>query len=252
MTPMEQHLVSPSMNRLQTQFDRLYASTADGRVRALVLGLRQPADWPSLAQVWRGVQTDWDWPASAIAINGVDAFELWFSLAQPVPTVEAAALLQQLCRRYLPNVAPQRLLCWPPVANTSALPPPVGRIPALHSNTGRWAAFIAADLPAVFGDDPSLDWPPGDDAQADLLAHLQPVSVTAWQTAQASSAAPAAPLATASPPPEAPAAPLSAADAPATDLCGPYDDPRQFLRDVMNSTHTPLTLRIQAAQALLA
>ena len=83
------------MNRLDTEHQRLFASdpdaTAEGRLRHLVLALSGPADWAPLSAVWRGVQADLDLPAPAIAVNGVDAFELWFSLADPVPIHTAAS-----------------------------------------------------------------------------------------------------------------------------------------------------------------
>ena len=105
------------MNRLDTEHQRLFASdpdaTAEGRLRHLVLALSGPADWTPLSAVWRGVQADLDLPAPAIAVNGVDAFELWFSLADPVPIHTAAAFLDGLCDRYLGDVAPARRRCWP-------------------------------------------------------------------------------------------------------------------------------------------
>ena len=152
------------MTRLQTEYQRLYlppvASAdsadapglmgADGRVRTLVLALSRPADWDALSPVWRGVQSDLDLPAPAIAVNGVDAFELWFSLAEPVPVAEAAAFLQGLRQRYLADVKPARLRLWPDAAAPTPSPGP-SRIPALQPATGRWSAFVAPDLPAVFG-----------------------------------------------------------------------------------------------------
>jgi hypothetical protein len=264
------------MNRLQAQYQRLYlphTTVAPGTatvhpshpeppcedtVRASVLALRKPADWDTLAPLWRGVQADLAWPAPAIAVNGVDAFELWFSLAQPVPRAEAAALLHHLCLRYLPNVKPERLRCWPS-RDAAALPAPQpGRIPALHPETGRWSAFVAPDLPAVFGDDPSLDFPPGEDAQAELLSRLGSIQPDGWQAAvvDLQSAAAVAPVASL----VVPAVPTVAAPATETAhaasphhaaLVGPYEDPRQFLRDVMNDSSVGLALRLEAAKALL-
>jgi hypothetical protein len=315
------------VNRLQAQYQRLYlrfdppaqgtdaqpsqdpsdqhpaqsTDQPDQPVRALVLALRKPADWDTLAPLWRGVQTDWAWPAPAIAVNGADAFELWFSLAQPVPRAEAAALLHQLCQRYLPNVKPERLPRWPSLhaaalaaplsaalsaplsaplsASLPALPalpaPEAGRIPALHPDTGRWSAFVAPDLPAVFGDDPSLDFPPNEDAQAELLSRLGSIQPDDWRAALAAlqpaqavaSVAPVAlPVVPAvagavtvvsavppvPPPVAAPAMEAAHAVSPHhAALVGPYEDPRQFLRDVMNDSSVPLALRLEAAKALL-
>lgn len=242
--------------RLQDQYQRLYlppAAVASGAdtVRALVLALRQPADWDTLAPLWRGVQADLAWPAPAIAVNGADAFELWFSLAQPVPRTQAAAVLRQLCQRYLPSVKPDRLPCWPSQAAAALPAPEAGRIPALHPTTGRWSAFVAPDLPAVFGDDPSLDFPPNEDAQAELLSRLGCIQPSDWQAAVAAMQ-PANAVAPALHPVAASAVdPAQAASPHPAALAGPYEDPRQFLRDVMNTTNAPLALRLEAAKALL-
>ncbi|HEY9094964.1 MAG TPA: hypothetical protein VIN35_04405, partial [Hydrogenophaga sp.] len=111
-------------SRLSAEFQRLYqlpgddAPSAgaslrlvgeDGRVRTLVMALRGPAEWPVLGAIWRGVQADLELPAPAIAVNGVDAYELWFSLVEPVPLAQATHFLQALRARYLPDVRPQRV-----------------------------------------------------------------------------------------------------------------------------------------------
>ena len=252
----------PRMDRLQTQYQRLYLPPTpdaagapgliggDGRVRALVLGLRGPADWDTLAPVWRGVQADLALPAPAIAVNGVDAHELWFSLAEPVPLAEASAFLQGLRRRYLAEVKPARLPLWPgPDAATTPPQPHATRIPALHPDTGRWSAFVAPDLPAVFGDDPSLDFQPGEDAQAELLSRLASIPPAAWQAALAQlQPAAAVPV----PVTAAVLAQPPAASPTHNALNGPYQDPRRFLLDVMNDPTVALAQRIDAAKALLA
>lgn len=248
-----------SMSRLHTEYLRLYLPPGadgtgdqtlvgrDGRVRALVLGLRQPADWATLSAVWRGVQADLGWPAPVIAVNGVDAFELWFSLAEAVPASEAFAVLDGLRRRYLPDVTPDRLCLWP---TADAAPWSAARIPALQTTTGGWSAFVAPDLPAVFGDEPTLDFQPGDDAQAELLGRTGSVRAADWRAAQtllqaAGRAASITVSAPAVPEMSAPAGGDTAA------LNGPYQDPRSFLLDVMNHPAVALELRIRAAQALL-
>ena len=257
------------MTRLQTQHQRLYQlPTADsttqsmsgggligpeGQVRAMVLALGKPADWATLSPVWRGVQADLALPAPAIAVNGVDAFELWFSLAQPVPLGEAVAFLQGLQQRYLADLKPDRVKLWP---TADATPWPAPRIPARHA-PDRWSAFVAPDLAAVFdGDDPSLDLQPGEDAQAELLSRQGCIAPDDWRAAlkllQTAAPAPAPAVAAA---PVAPAS--SAATAPSAPsphhaaLVGPYEDPRLFLLDVMNDSSVALALRVDAAKALL-
>lgn len=238
------------MNRLDTERQRLFVTdpdaAAEGRVRHLVLALCGPADWAPLSAVWRGVQADLDLPAPAIAVNGVDAFELWFSLADPVPVDTAAAFLDGLCARYLGDVAPARRRCWP--SSEAGLQVEPLAIPQLQAETGRWSAFVAPDLAAVFGDDPSLDIPPGDDAQADQLSRLKSVTRAEFQIALA--------RLTPEPSPFLPAvqAPVPAVVAPAaapTSTIRRHDDPRQFLLDVMNDPSVAMELRIKAAKALL-
>ena len=56
-----------------------------GRVRALVLELSGQGGCSAIGRVWQGVQAELQLPAPALAVNGVDALQLWFSLAEPVP-----------------------------------------------------------------------------------------------------------------------------------------------------------------------
>ena len=113
------------MITLQSELDRLYNRLApdgrhppgaatdliapDGRVRALVLALARPADWALMSVLWRGVQTDLELPAPAIAVSGIDAYQLWFSLAEPVSLAQAKAFLESLRLRYLGQIEPGRL-----------------------------------------------------------------------------------------------------------------------------------------------
>jgi hypothetical protein len=229
------------MSRLHTELQRLYGThpnhTANhpdpSGVRGLCLELARPADWRTLARVWEGVQTDLDWPAPAIAVSGVDGLQLWFSLEAAVPEAQAQALLTRLCARYLAEVPADRLHLQP-AATADGLPP-------RQVAPERWAAFVTRDLASVFADEPWLDLPPGDDAQADLLARLRSVPVAEMARLQPLPSAPA-PGGVA---PSAPAAP-SAPNAP------PVTDPRQFLLDVMNNPAVEMHLRIEAAKALLA
>ena len=244
-------------SRLSAEFQRLYQLPGDdasqggallrlvggdGQVRTLVMALHSPAEWPALGAVWRGVQADLGLPAPAIAVNGVDAFELWFSLVEPVPLAQATDFLQALRARYLPDVRPQRVRLRPD-AGGDASTRCVTSIPQPQGDAGHWSAFVAPDLAAVFGDEPLLDLPPGLDAQADLLSRLVSIQPGAWAAAVARLHSPAA---------------LSEADqvaqqamttAPATAAA--FEDPRQFLHHVMNDGSVAMALRIEAAKALL-
>lgn len=215
------------MNRLESELQRLSFSpeaSADGRTRVMVLELARPASWHELSKVWQGVQADLELPAPAIAVSGIDSYQLWFSLAQPVPTEEARAFLDALRRRYLADVKPVRVSMQPP-----------STVPPVEAAPGRWSAFLTSDLAALFADEPWLDLPPSADAQAELLSRLQSAKPDAWQLA----------LERLRPPVASPAAtePTAAGEGKL--------DPKRFLLDVMKDASVEMHLRIEAAKALL-
>jgi hypothetical protein len=241
-------------SRLQAELQRLFPATPDAVVRYLVIGIAAPADWSALSAVWRGVQTDWDWPAPAIAINGVDAFELWLPLQAPVPLADARHVVQMLCQRHLGDVAPSRWRLWPALDDGLAVPPQA--LPQQQVATGGWSAFVAPDLAAVFGDEPALDMPAGDEAQADVLARIRAITPDDWRRALPT---PVQPWPPALRPAHAlapntghalalPQMPTAADQPPGPDA---YDDPRRFLLNVMNDPAVDLALRVEAAKALL-
>lgn len=252
------------MNRLQSELQRLYAIPplpgADGEAqptRGLVLELARPADWSELSAVWVGVQADLALPAPAIAINGVDAYQLWFSLAEAAEPAQAQAFLDALCQRYLADIVrrrPQRLRRWPGAEGA-----PAGALPDLpreQGDSGLWSAFVAPDLAAVFGDEPWLDLPPGIDAQADQLSRLSPIRAADLERALAELQAAAVPAASA--PSALTAGPGTTAPAPAASMPASQradlpvtQDPRAFLLSVMNHPGIDLAWRLDAAKALL-
>lgn len=233
------------MKRLHTELSRLYLAPpadaqaavdaaglldAKGLTRALVLGLARPADWNALSPVWQGVQADLELPAPAIAVCGTEGYQLWFSLAQPVSVAQAQAFLEGLRLRYLNEVAPARIACSPTPGGHARL------VPAPLADAGQWSAFVSADLAAVFADDPSLDLPPGEDNQADLLSRLKSIRPAEFDAALQRLRPEAVPLA------------ASGAAVVATTAS---QTPQAFLLAVMNDASVPLALRIEAAKALL-
>nr|WP_315238810.1 hypothetical protein [uncultured Albidiferax sp.] len=161
------------MNRLQAEWHRLYRFgqstdydensedpgliSPDGGVRAMVLELARPADWNALSALWQGVQADMELPAPAIAVSGIDGYQLWFSLSEPVPAVEANRFLEALRLRYLSHIAPRRIGMWPSMdASPSGHIQHAKLVPAQRDEeASRWSAFIAPDLAAVFSDAPT-------------------------------------------------------------------------------------------------
>lgn len=206
------------MNRLQAESQRLY-----GPDRVAVLELAGAGGWAELAKVWQGVQADLELPAPGIAVNGSDAYQLWFSFLEGVSPLEAEGLLAALRRRYLRDVHPERI-------RASRLP---GTLPPVQVAPDRWSAFVTQDLAALFDEGPWLDLPPGVDAQAELLSRLQPMTPEGLQRALQRLQPPA----TASMP-----SPQGAEQ----------DDPRGFLLRVMNDPGVDMPWRIEAAKALLA
>lgn len=271
------------MNRLNTQLQRLYGSLPPvpepedpgvasacesgiamgiSQVRGLVIELGRPPDWDALRAVWQGVQSDLGWPAPAIAVNGHDAFQLWFSLAEPVGVRGATALLDLLVSRYrLPDTPRRLVLGWvggPKREGTGLWPLPT---PIRHPVGGRWSAFVAPDLARIFSEEPGLDLAPREDAQADLLMGLASVPSEAVQACWPRSGggqAPAdtPPLLPSMPPPTAHRVadtPLGVApvDANANAVDVAADVARRFLLQVVNDPQADLALRIEAARTLL-
>ncbi len=250
-----------AMNRLSSELFRLYSPVAlpdpatsddhlalwdaQGRVRALVLELGRPADWAALSVVWQGVQADLALPAPAIVVQGVDAYQLWFSLAEPLAADQAQAFLQALVARYLANLAPHRLRLLP---STDPALAPADRHPAAVPQRladEQWSAFVSADLAPMFTETPWLDMAPNLDGQAGLLVNLRSIPPDALQAAMVRLHPAVA--ADVSPPLLDAHAVVPREAAPA----GPQPGPRHFLLAVMQDERVALALRIEAAKALL-
>ena len=246
------------MNTLQAELRRLYLPpdssahqpgcapphlvTADGRVRALVLEVAQPADWNAMSTVWQGVQADLALPAPAIAITGDDGYQLWFSLTEMATLAQAQAFLEGLRQRYLSAVAPQRIRLLPTATAHAAM------APALQPQTGLWSAFVAPDLAAIFADAPGLDVCPSPEAQAKVLARLASTAPAAFTKALQHLGGQPEQRPAVAPGPGAPPRHASAHPAPATSA---PSDARRFLHDVMHDPAIAMPLRIEAAKALL-
>jgi len=231
------------MNPLQIEIQRLYAAP-EGQVRALVVELARPADWGLLAPLWRGLQADLDLPAPAIAVSGVDGYQLWLSLAEPVTLAEAGAFLVALRQHYLGAVSPKRISLMPSLAGPATQPQPV---PSQQPATGYWSAFVAPDLAPIFADEPWLDQAPSPDAQAHVLARLQSIKPNALAAALARLQPDAMPV----PPAELPSPLQTYSPAYAPDANGEALTPKDFLLAVMHDPTVALGLRIEAAKALL-
>ena len=259
------------MNRLQTELRRLYLSDkqssechdpacadldlidADGQVRAMVLEVAQPAGCDWMGPLWQGILEDLDLPAPAIAVSGSHGYQVWFSLAEPVPVAQALDFLESLRLRYLGHVA-ARHIGMKPVADAAA-PRRAAHaklVPALQADTGRWSAFVAPGLASMFADEPWLDMQPGSDAQANLLSSVRSIQPADFQRAQ-DQLRPAVAHAIQSSESGCADTALGDHDRLDTKQANVHEgsDPQRFLLSVMNDSTAELHLRIEAAKALL-
>jgi hypothetical protein len=235
------------MNTLELELRRLYLfgdgaavapylMTPDGHVRAMVLELSKPADWSVVSTVWQRVQSELKLPAPAIAVSGNDGYQLWFSLAKPVPASQAIQFLESLRQRYLSAIAQERIRLMPTANELDLL------VPALQAKTGQWSAFVAPDLAAIFSDSPGLDVCPSPDAQAKILVNTECIKPEIFDAALKQTAAPVDRQPIEAAPSTAPMPPSS---------IQVNTGAKHFLTSVMNDTSIEMHLRIEAAKALL-
>lgn len=239
------------MSRFSAEFARLYEVpdpappaqgcliTPEGGVKAMVLEIAQPAEWPDLSAVWHGTQSEWELPATAIAVSGTDGLQLWFSVAEPIRADNAAEFLALLQRKYLSAVPAKRVRLFPsPALSGNAEAVQANRVPALQES-GNWSAFVSADLASIFGEEPWLDIAPNLDQQADILSRLKSMKVSQFHDALD--------LLRGTPQPETPPAPSTVNASSEGVVVGP----KAFLTQVMNDPAVALKDRIEAAKALL-
>jgi hypothetical protein len=219
----------------------------------MALELARPADWTALSTLWQGVQAELGLPAPAIAVSGIDGFQLWFSLAEPVPVAQACAFLESLRLRYLSQVTTDRITMRPFI--DGSMPQKAvhaALVPKLREETGRWSAFVASDLAAIFADEPWLDLPPSPEAQSNVLARLECIKLADFKVAfdrikpvvQGLSAQPDCGA-------NGMIDERNRDEAISSPSQGMGMDPQRFLLGVMNDPAVELHLRIEAAKALL-
>ncbi len=252
------------MDRMHSQWSRLYLPhPADGQstdagepglidfsgpVRAMILEIAGPADWNAVSRVWKGVQVDLELPAPAIAVSGIDGYQLWFSVSEPLPVARAGAFLEALRTRYLSDIERERIRLYP--AANAAAPTHTIRVPAQQVRADRWSAFVAHDLAPMFAETPWLDIPPGADGQADILCRLESIQPADFSRALARPGSLTPALAVPGTRDGQACADQGRMNAAVVDraVCS---DPKRFLLGVMNDETVELALRIEAAKALL-
>jgi len=226
--------------------------SADGLIRAMVVGFEKASDWEQVAKLYQGIQEDLELPAPAISVSGHTGYQLWLSLAACVSVVDARLFLDALRLKYLADLSLASLQLIPD-ADRSV----VNLVPAFHQATGKWSAFIDPSMGAMFIEESGLDMAPNMDRQADMLSRLK--SIKAGDFARAlsilqSEAESNARLLeeSAAEQRENPRHPSAVDQTRAKLSVGDnYTDPKTFLLAVMNDASASADHRIKAAKALL-
>jgi len=229
-----------------------------GTVRVMVVNFKKASDWEAVANLHQAVQDELDLPAPALSVSGRKGYRLWFSLAEPIPVAPARDFLKALRRRYLADL-PAANLELRPDTDTPAC---IKLVPARHSATGKWSAFIDPSLGGMFVDEPGLEMAPNMDRQAGILAGLESIKPADFQSALniLATAAEAATGIPALPGERSANLPGEAAGQPGLDpgrsgsrlnVGSNYSDPKSFLLAVMNDASASARAKIKAAEALL-
>ncbi len=225
-----------------SELQRLYLlpgqseAESDGSMPARLLCLALPArNWEAATELLRALPEELDLPSPAVSVDG-EGFRLWLSFADALDAALGQRFVAALQRRFLPELAADRLQI---VTGRIALPPS-----PLDDEGERWAAFIDPGMGSVFVDEPSLDFSPNPDKQAELLSGFASISGRAFAQALARLEALLADSGS--------ERPTAAVHLPETaKTIGPFADPKSFLLAVMNDPGVALAHRIEAAKALL-
>ena len=226
----------------------LKLTAPDNQARTLVIEFSRSAHWPQAAALYQGLTEELELPAPAMAVGGPAGYQLWLSLAEPLPLATLGAFLAALVRKYLADVPAAALRLYPDDANDCP------RLPPAALDNGGWSAFIDPTMGAMFADETWLPMAPNADKQADMLAALGSIKTADFHRAlaqlQAEQAAAAPASASDHSPSSDTATPASAAQS-GLHLGGNFSDPKEFLLALMNDTTASPEQRIEAAKALL-
>jgi hypothetical protein len=244
-------------------FDPIRVTLTDGSatLRAMVIRFDRASDWDKLVTLRQAVRANFDLPAPAVSVAGQGGFQLWFSLAEPVPVEQAQAFLAALRLNYLADIPLSQLGFCPDLRPTAAAetaskaPAVIPLVPAFHTPNARWSAFIDPAFGEMFIDEPGLEMAPNLDKQAEMLAGMDSIKTADFQRVLSQMQATAIAQA-------APSFPAAADNNPAKQpqLLGGYhlgshyanhSDPKSFLLVVMNDPSASAEHRIKAAEALL-
>lgn len=222
----------------------------EGLVRAMVVVFEKPGDWALVANLYQQMQEDLELPAPAISVSGRAGYQLWMSLAECIPEMEARVFLDALRQKYLADLSPSSLRLLPYADAVQ-----VNLVPALYQDTGKWSSFIDPSMGAMFAEESGLDMAPNMDRQADMLAGLKRMKAVDFERAlkllQAESNARLKEDRAAALQESIRQAPIVGQAPPKLLLAKHFNEPKSFLLAVMNDVSASAEHRIEAAKALL-
>lgn len=222
------------------------------QVRTMVLSLTAMSAWPRLAAMLDALVEDLGLAAPAVSISPVAGYQVWWSLAEPVPFAEAQQFLGALLSTYLADISEDQVSCLPGPEQETQF---VMMVPALDEASGLWSAFIDPSLGAMFANDaPGLEFPPRIERQASMLATVNSIKLKDFRKALArlSASVPLSETAPVLPVENSASQGGEQREAAAGFSAGiAYADPKSFLLAVMNDASVSTSDRIRAAAALL-
>ena len=228
--------------------------SSDGMARAMIIAFKRVGDWAMVAKLFQAVQDELDLPTPALAISACAGYQVWFSLAEPVPVAQARIFLNALQLRYLADLPAAYLEFLPDLSKS----PVIKLVPALDKASNKWSAFIDPSMGSMFVDGPGLEMVPNLDRQADMLAGLKCIKAGDFERVLAHFQAVAerdtelTELALRHAEVAAVAAAPEAGDGRAMlNVGGGFQHPCCFLLAVMNDVSASAHHRIDAAKALL-
>lgn len=259
------------MNKLESELQRLYflpgqawaglqspptspspifrLVTENGLARCLLISIAKGADWEYVAALHRGLQEDFELPAPAISVSVDEGYQVWLSLAEPVPLQLLEDFARDLCQRYLAEISTAKLKTRPAKESASKF---AALVPLRHGDEERWSAFIDPTMGSMFVDETWLEMTPSLDRQAAILSAIESISAQDFHRVSLLVQAPPKPLAgCASISPHASNAESDSTPVALLNIAGHFADPRSFLLAVMNDQSASANHRIEAAVALL-
>jgi hypothetical protein len=233
-------------------------TAANGLARMLAIRFNTQCGWKPAAELCEKIRNDLHLPEPAVSVSGEGGFLVWLSFFEPLPAEEISRFAHALLRSLEPGGTPGKALR-DLHSNSTGLPEldSVPLVPAFHSATARWSAFIDSSLGSLFVDEPGLGMAPDPDKQADLLSGLESIRTEDFRRAIKMLGVYPLGMGNAETENSPSSTSLSqfnkteAENCVALSVAASFDDPKSFLLAVMNDPAADPILRVEAAKTLL-